>query len=83
MLKAGEPVSLSGKELRLLQYLVFRSPLIVPRTELLTEVWGYLSRETRTVDVHVAVSLRRKLGADPHRPRHIVTERGRGFRFRE
>jgi DNA-binding response OmpR family regulator len=78
--KCGAPVALSGKELRLLHYLMSRSPAVVSRKELLTEVWGYLSGQTRTIDMHVA-ALRRKLEDNPHHPRHIVTERGRGYRF--
>jgi DNA-binding response OmpR family regulator len=44
------------------------------------EVWGYDSvTTTRTVDVHVAW-LRQKLG-EKSQPRHLITVRGRGYRF--
>jgi two-component system response regulator MtrA len=35
---------------------------------------------TRTVDMHV-LKLRRKIGDDPERPRHIQTVHGVGYRF--
>ena len=78
--KNGVPMTVSGKELHLLRYLIARRPNVVSREELLAEVWGYRSADTRTVDVHVA-SVRRKLEDDLQEPRHIVTERGKGYRF--
>jgi two-component system KDP operon response regulator KdpE len=49
---------------------------------LLQEVWGpEYSGESHYLHVYVA-SLRRKLEADPQRPRYLVTEPGVGYRFR-
>ena len=79
-LKGGLPVALSTRELQLLHYLAAHSNSIVSREELLTRVWGYVSVNTRTVDMHVA-SVRRKIEDDPQRPRYIVTVRGRGYRL--
>jgi DNA-binding response OmpR family regulator len=78
--KHGAPLLLSAKETRLLHYLASRSPYVVSRAELLTEVWRCLSGQTRTIDMHVA-ALRRKIEDDPHRPQYILTERGSGYRF--
>jgi two-component system response regulator RegX3 len=45
-------------------------------------VWGYSAAVvTRTVDTHIA-ELRRKLEADPARPRHLLTVRKIGYRLR-
>jgi DNA-binding response OmpR family regulator len=45
-------------------------------------VWGYDSETTtRTIDVHVA-KLRSRLG-ESELPRHILTIRGRGYKFVE
>ncbi|MBY0506982.1 MAG: response regulator transcription factor [Bryobacteraceae bacterium] len=75
------PVALAGKELKLLRYLVDARGRVVPREELLREVWEYQSEvSSRTVDVHVAW-LRQKLEANPQNPRHIHTIRGKGYRF--
>lgn len=74
------PVDLAPKELALLSYLAARTGSIVPRDELLREVWSYSVLDTRTVDTHMA-SLRRKIEDDPRRPTHLLTIRGRGYQF--
>lgn len=80
--KRGAFVNLSAKELQLLRYLVNRRDQIVPREELLRQVWEYgPDVSSRTVDVHIAW-LRQKLEDDPQMPRYISTLRGRGYRFR-
>jgi two-component system alkaline phosphatase synthesis response regulator PhoP len=79
--KAGVPVSLAGKELELLRYLIDRRGNAVSRDELLEGVWQYQPGvSSRTVDVHIAW-LRQKLEDNPHTPRHIHTVRGMGYRF--
>ena len=79
--RAGVPIALAGKELSLLRYLVDNRGRVVPREELLREVWEYQSEvSSRTVDVHVAW-LRQKLEENPQSPRHIHTIRGKGYRF--
>jgi len=77
----GRPIGLSWKELHLLRYLIARRGAILSREELLSEVWGYRSTSTRTVDMHVA-NLRHKLEDDPEEPHYIVTVRGQGYMFR-
>jgi len=78
--KAGRPVELTTKELVLLRYLIARRGSVVTREELLAEVWGYQSTNTRTVDVHVA-TLRQKLEDHPHEPKFVLTVRGGGYQF--
>jgi two-component system, OmpR family, alkaline phosphatase synthesis response regulator PhoP len=79
--KRGEPMNLAAKELQLLHYLVDRRGQVVPREELLRQVWEYSAEaSSRTVDVHIAW-LRQKLEDNPQRPRHIQTLRGKGYRF--
>ncbi len=79
--KGGQAVSLTGKELQLLRYLVDHRDNVVPREELLENVWEYQAGVTsRTVDVHVAW-LRQKLESYPQNPRYIQTVRGVGYRF--
>jgi DNA-binding response OmpR family regulator len=68
-------VELTTTEFDLLTHLMRRPGRVVPREELLTDVWGYPpGTPTRTVDVHVA-QLRAKLG-DAVRVR---TVRGVGY----
>ena len=79
--RAGRPVELAPKELDLLLALLARRGRAVSRAELLKTVWGYdASVVSRTIDTHVA-ELRRKLEADPARPRHITTVWKTGYRF--
>jgi two-component system alkaline phosphatase synthesis response regulator PhoP len=79
--KEGVPVSLAGKELELLRYLIDHRGKVVSRDELLERVWQYQAGiSSRTIDVHVAW-LRRKLEDNPQRPKHIHTVRGVGYRF--
>jgi two-component system alkaline phosphatase synthesis response regulator PhoP len=79
--KQGRPILLAGKELDLLRYLVNHRGMVVPRNDLLEEVWQYQPGvSSRTIDVHVAW-LRQKLEDRPQRPRHIHTIRGVGYRF--
>jgi two-component system alkaline phosphatase synthesis response regulator PhoP len=80
-LKNGMPVSLAGKEMQLLRYLIDHRGKVLSRDELLQEVWEYQSDvSTRTVDVHIAW-LRQKLETNPQSPKHILTVRGSGYRF--
>jgi two-component system alkaline phosphatase synthesis response regulator PhoP len=81
LLKRGQPVSIAGKELQLLRYLIHNRGRVVPREEILQQVWEYNSEvSSRTIDVHVAW-LRQKLEDNPQNPKHIHTIRGKGYRF--
>ncbi len=53
----------------------------VPRTDMLTHIWGVgVGPADRTVDNHI-VSLRRKLEPDPQKPRHILTAHAVGYKL--
>lgn len=79
--KGETPVSLAGKEMELLRYLIDHRGKVVPRDELLEAVWQYHPGvSSRTIDVHVAW-LRQKLEPNPGSPQHIHTVRGVGYRF--
>ncbi len=79
--QAGERVNLTYTEFSLLE-LLFREPgRIVPRAEILEQLWGYPPRRSadlRVVDVYVA-RLRGKLEPDPRNPELILTVRGIGY----
>jgi DNA-binding response OmpR family regulator len=77
----GEPVRLSAKEFALLHALAADPVRVVPKPELLRNVWGYASiGATRTVDAH-ACRLRKKLrgGSRPY----VQSVRGIGYRLTE
>ncbi len=81
VLRAGVEVRLTPTEWGLLAALVTRPGRLVPQRQLLHEVWGPMYQtETNYLRVHMA-NLRRKLEADPSRPRHLLTEPGMGYRF--
>jgi DNA-binding response OmpR family regulator len=80
LLRGGEPVPLNAQEYRLLEFLAANPDRVIAREEILDLVWGYDSETTtRTIDVHVA-KLRQRLG-ESELPRHILTIRGRGYKF--
>lgn len=77
---ADRSVDLSPMEFDLLLALARRGGQLVPRAQLLKEVWGYHSDiESRTVDTHIA-KLRSKLDASEDESR-IVTVRKKGYRL--
>jgi len=77
----GKPASLTDLEFRMLKYFADRPGRVIPREELLANVWEVSPElNTRTVDVFMA-RLRRVFESDPSRPRHFLTVRGAGYRF--
>ncbi|MGV8040673.1 MAG: response regulator [Thermoanaerobaculaceae bacterium] len=80
---AGREVHLTPHEFRLLALLVKHAGKVVTHRQLLHEVWGpEYGGENHYVRVYMA-QLRRKLEADPARPRYIRTEPGVGYRLVE
>lgn len=78
---ADEPVKMTPKELRLLQYLISNEGRVITRQELLTEVWEVSGNlQTRSVDQFVA-RLRKIVEANVAEPKHILTIRDVGYRF--
>jgi DNA-binding response OmpR family regulator len=80
LMRGGSAVSLNAQEYRLLEFFAANPDRVIGRDEILDLVWGYDSETTtRTIDVHVA-KLRQRLG-ESELPRHILTIRGRGYKF--
>ena len=78
-----EELTLTTKEFDLLRVLVRDAGKVVPREQLMREVWATAwMGSTKTLDMHVSW-LRRKLGDDATNPRFITTVRGVGFRFQQ
>src|SRR5690606_17063079 len=59
----GAPLDLTWCEFDLLAFLAGRPGVVVPRKELLAEVWQQSYGDDQTIDVHLS-RLRRKLGED-------------------
>lgn len=76
------PVALTPIEYRLLTTLVRHAGRVLTHDFLLREVWGPAARgQSHYLRVHMS-QLRRKLEADPARPRLLLTELGVGYRLR-
>ena len=79
--KNKNPIELSNMEYKLLKYLCQRENIVVDRTTLLDEVWGYENYpSTRTVD-NLISSLRKKIEDAPSKPKHLLTLHGAGYKF--
>lgn len=77
----GRGVELTPTQYRLLEVLARRANRPVPHDALLATVWGpEYAGEVQLVKRSIW-SLRKKIEADPGDPRHILTERGYGYRF--
>lgn len=75
-------ISLSEKELRLMQLFAQRPNEALSRADILEEVWGMDAFPTdRTVDNFI-MRLRRLFEVNPEVPVHLITLRGRGYLFR-
>ena len=73
-------IRLTEKETNILKYLYRASDAVVPRDELLHEVWGYNAGvTTHTLETHI-YRLRQKIEPDPSNARILVTEPG-GYRL--
>jgi len=79
--RAGAAVRLTPTEWRLLEVLVRNPDRLVTREKLLTEVWGpQYTTDTGYLRLYLG-QLRKKLEAEPSKPRHLLTEAGMGYRF--
>jgi DNA-binding response OmpR family regulator len=76
----GAPLDLTRREFDLLAFLAARPGVVVPRKELLAEVWRQPYGGDQTIDVHLSW-LRRKLGETAASPRYLRTVRGVGVRL--
>ena len=78
----GALVELTATEFDVLWALIEANDRALAREELVERVWGPGHVVTlRTIDNFV-LQLRAKLEADPAEPRHLVTVRGVGYRFK-
>ncbi|MDM7832539.1 response regulator transcription factor [Cellulomonas edaphi] len=72
--RGGAPVSLTARELALLEYLMRHADRVVGKVELRDHVWDGTGEDVNVVEVYVGY-LRRKLGRDA-----VATVRGAGYR---
>jgi len=81
--RAGAEVRLTAKEYAMLRLLVIHRGKVVTHGQMLRELWGPKAEEnTHYLRVHMT-HIRQKLEAEPHKPRHLRTESGIGYRLVE
>jgi DNA-binding winged helix-turn-helix (wHTH) protein len=78
--RGGERVGVEAKSLDLLLYLVRHRERVVPREELLRQVWLGLCVTAAALSQAV-YGARKAVGDDARRPQVVQTVRGRGLRF--
>ena len=81
LIALGRTVRLTLMEADLLRYLVRNPARIIPRKELLEQVWRvHEDTDTRAIDNFI-VRLRRYIEEEPANPVYLKTVRGVGYRF--
>ena len=76
-----KPLKLSAKEFEILKYFVLHEGEVISRDMLLDDVWGYETfPTTRTVDNYI-LTLRKKIEANPAKPKHLLTVHTAGYKF--
>lgn len=78
----GREVRLTRTEFKLLALLARHAGKVLTHKQILKEVWGPEATEAHYVRVQMA-ELRKKIEAEPARPRLLVTEPGVGYRLRD
>lgn len=77
----GTEIKLTPTEYEVIKELAVNAGKVLTHRQLLRAVWGpNYDDQTHYLRIYIA-QLRRKLEADPSRPRHIVTEPGVGYRL--
>jgi two-component system KDP operon response regulator KdpE len=77
----GREIPMTPTEYELLRHLAQNAGKVLSHRELLQRVWGpEYGEETEYLRTFIK-QLRRKIEADPSRPRHIFTQPGVGYRF--
>ena len=82
VIRDGRQVTLSAKEFALLSILAGHPNRVFPMEQLFQFAWKDqpLEGDARTVMVHIS-NLRKKIEAEPARPRYIRTVKGVGYKF--
>lgn len=83
VLKSGETINLTKKEVKLLKLLIDRKNEVVSRQQILQSVWGYdVFPSTRTIDNFI-LNFRKYFEDDPKNPLYFHSVRGVGYKFIE
>ena len=79
----GQLIRLTRREFRILHLLMTHADRTLISQDIIRILWGYEEdASARNLLVVYILRLRRKLEPDARHPRHIITVRGEGYRFR-
>ncbi len=79
--EAGQSALLTPTETRILHRMMSRAGYVISREELTSFAIGAgADTTTNHIDVYIG-RIRKKIGDDPNKPRHILTVRGSGYKF--
>ena len=79
----GQLIRLTRREFRILHLLMTHANRTLISQDIIRILWGYEEdASARNLLVVYILRLRRKLEPDARHPRHILTVRGQGYRFR-
>lgn len=87
VIKLGDTIlsdQLTSAEFKLLSFLLQSPDRVVDRDEIINVVWSEVKSTAGITDQAVdqlIFRLRRKIEEDPNNPSHLITVKGRGFRF--
>lgn len=74
-------VELTPREVHLLSFLMKRTGQVCTTNQIVTHIWGYTARQSRSIVATSVWRLRAKLENDAEQPRHILTVRNVGYTF--
>jgi len=81
--KAGQEISLTGREFLLLSYLMENPDKIISKEHLYEKVWGeYSGICDNTIMVHIR-HIREKIEEAPSAPKQLVTVKGLGYKLKK
>ena len=77
----GDEVDLTAKEYNILRFLLENKNIVISRSKLIENLWGYDSEvDQRVLDTHIK-NLRKKIEDDPKNPFYLCTVHGIGYKF--
>jgi len=78
---SGAKIELTPREVHLLAFLMKRSGRVCTTNQIIRHVWGFASKQTRSIVATSVWRLRAKLERDPQNPDHLLTVRNVGYKF--
>jgi len=78
---AGSPVRLTDLQIRVLKYFISRQGEVIPRSQLLEDVWEMPGNMNTRAPDQILRQLRKTFEPNPSRPVHFLTIRDAGYRF--